>query len=318
MANSGLTKMFQQRGVRTLFFGLGAQRSGSTWLHRLLSSHPDIYVPEQQKELHYWSKWSFPYSETGLNIFERQRPTGIPRNLLSALLRKDGIQQRRKTIVRGEFLEAWRVSLSDRDNTHSHYGRVLLSNWSKERVVGEITPLYALIDESGFREMDAQHSDVRFIYILRDPVDRFKSAISYFAARDLIKAQDRMFDKDGFLTTGIGKEYLRHSQYERTIQVLEAVIDPAKVHYCFFETMRLEREVERLCEFLSVDPSGVTLPAKVNASKQLRVPISEELVGEVRQALASTYSFCSAKFEELPGAWRDNIIKLQSGATAAR
>ena len=36
------------------FLGIGAARSGSTWLHRLLLSHPDIYVPRQRKELSYF------------------------------------------------------------------------------------------------------------------------------------------------------------------------------------------------------------------------------------------------------------------------
>ncbi len=38
------------------FLGVGAARSGSTWLHYLLASHPAIYVPEQRKELNYFDK----------------------------------------------------------------------------------------------------------------------------------------------------------------------------------------------------------------------------------------------------------------------
>lgn len=36
------------------FIGIGAQRSGTTWLHALLASHPDIYVPERRKEIHFF------------------------------------------------------------------------------------------------------------------------------------------------------------------------------------------------------------------------------------------------------------------------
>jgi len=38
------------------FLGIGAVRSGSTWLHVLLSSHPDVYLPEMRKELHYYDR----------------------------------------------------------------------------------------------------------------------------------------------------------------------------------------------------------------------------------------------------------------------
>lgn len=37
------------------FLGIGAQRSGSTWLYRQLESHPDIYVPMYRKELRFFN-----------------------------------------------------------------------------------------------------------------------------------------------------------------------------------------------------------------------------------------------------------------------
>jgi Sulfotransferase domain len=40
------------------FIGIGAQKAGSTWLHHLLSSHPDIYMPQSRKEVHYFD-WHF-------------------------------------------------------------------------------------------------------------------------------------------------------------------------------------------------------------------------------------------------------------------
>jgi len=36
------------------FVGIGVPRGGSTWLHALLGSHPDAFVPIKRKEVHYW------------------------------------------------------------------------------------------------------------------------------------------------------------------------------------------------------------------------------------------------------------------------
>ena len=36
------------------FLGIGAPRCGSTWLHELLSSHPDIYMPRYLKEIRFF------------------------------------------------------------------------------------------------------------------------------------------------------------------------------------------------------------------------------------------------------------------------
>ncbi len=35
------------------FLGIGAQKTGTTWLHAMLRLHPDVGMPEQ-KELHFW------------------------------------------------------------------------------------------------------------------------------------------------------------------------------------------------------------------------------------------------------------------------
>ena len=49
------------------FLGIGAQRSGSTWLHELLASHPQIYVPRRRKEVHYFD-W---YYDRGIRWYGR-------------------------------------------------------------------------------------------------------------------------------------------------------------------------------------------------------------------------------------------------------
>ncbi len=36
------------------FLGIGAPKAGTTWVHRLLESHPDICVPAHRKEVHYF------------------------------------------------------------------------------------------------------------------------------------------------------------------------------------------------------------------------------------------------------------------------
>ena len=35
------------------FLGIGAQKSGTTWLSEHLKPHPGVFIPEV-KELHYW------------------------------------------------------------------------------------------------------------------------------------------------------------------------------------------------------------------------------------------------------------------------
>lgn len=40
------------------FLGIGAQKSGTTWLHEMLKQHPQICLPSDQKELHFFDSES--------------------------------------------------------------------------------------------------------------------------------------------------------------------------------------------------------------------------------------------------------------------
>lgn len=53
------------------FLGIGAQKAGTTWLHSMLSQHPQLYLPEA-KELHYWDK-QYPQApvQAYLDFFHR-------------------------------------------------------------------------------------------------------------------------------------------------------------------------------------------------------------------------------------------------------
>lgn len=39
------------------FLGIGAARSGTSWLDQILRSHPDIYLPERRKEVDFFNKY---------------------------------------------------------------------------------------------------------------------------------------------------------------------------------------------------------------------------------------------------------------------
>lgn len=59
---SGVEKRLQRLGAMRprglpAFLGIGAQKSGTTWLHARLREHPSILLPEE-KELHYFD-WNF-------------------------------------------------------------------------------------------------------------------------------------------------------------------------------------------------------------------------------------------------------------------
>jgi hypothetical protein len=52
------------------FLGIGVPRAGTTWLHAVLESHPEVYVPRRRKELHFFNR----YYDCGLSWYEQFFP----------------------------------------------------------------------------------------------------------------------------------------------------------------------------------------------------------------------------------------------------
>jgi len=54
------------------FICIGAQRAGTTWLYRILESHPQVFVPVRRKEIHFFD-W---YYERGIEWYGKFFPSG--------------------------------------------------------------------------------------------------------------------------------------------------------------------------------------------------------------------------------------------------
>ena len=68
---------------------------------------------------------------------------------------------------------AWQLMhamLREPTPAHRAYADVLFQTWRGEPVVGEITPAYALLPPEAFSEMAELGHDVRFLFIMRDPI----------------------------------------------------------------------------------------------------------------------------------------------------
>jgi hypothetical protein len=50
---AGKTAVGAARGALPSFYGIGAQKAGTTWLYEMLKAHPQIHLPAR-KEVHYW------------------------------------------------------------------------------------------------------------------------------------------------------------------------------------------------------------------------------------------------------------------------
>jgi hypothetical protein len=295
----GLDPRFAQ--PRTLFFGIGAQKSATSWLDKYLRHHPQICLPVR-KEQHYWSTRTPGKADARLEWVRTRIAKG----------RSRGFWERLTRTRRGRNLDrAWVLTetmLEHRSTGHSAYADVLFQIYAGQPVAGEITPEYALLSASDFAEMAALGPDVRFVFIMRDPLDRLRSGI---------RQKLRKTRGAGSVTPEAVAERMREviadpkdpallrSRYDMTIRTIESVVPAERVHYLFFETMFDQSEMDRLAAFLGVSARPAEVGRKVNEGTHAGVGFPEALEAEALETLRPVYEFVRARFGALtPGTWR--------------
>lgn len=63
------------------FLVIGAQRAGTSLLHKILDRHPEIYVPTQRKEIHFFDR----YFERGPDWYQRYFPAVVEAGSYAAI-----------------------------------------------------------------------------------------------------------------------------------------------------------------------------------------------------------------------------------------
>lgn len=105
------------------FLGIGTPRSGTTWLHELLQTHPEVYVPKYRKEIHFFNR----NYERGIDWYEKFFPSDVQARKYRAIgeitpfyLYDDECLER---ILKMPTIAKLIINLRNPvDRTYSHYG----------------------------------------------------------------------------------------------------------------------------------------------------------------------------------------------------
>lgn len=292
---------------RTLFFGVGAQKCGTSWLDRYLRDHPDVCLPVR-KEQHYWDTRQMIGDSAGRQKrFARKAARAARLNPLRRLLRSADRRER----DRAE--ELTHRMLGDAGSSHKAYADVMFQRWQNQPVVGEITPAYGLLDAGTFAEMASLAPDVRFFFVMRDPVDRLESGVRHALQRPRTagppKAAQVFARLEAILAAvdaGQSDAIFARSRYDLTMQALEQAVASSRLCYLYFETLFTQSEIDRLADFLGISRRPAALDSKVNDKRGQGNDLPVELAMRARRALAPAYDFVQARLGgRLPVGWRD-------------
>lgn len=291
-------------GDQTVMFCVGANKAGTSWLHRYLSRHPDCRLPHL-KELHYFDALAFGRIEA-----EKRRVRKLRDDLAAKAAGADAWTARRLAERMAE-LDDWLAVLGRDGVDLAAYRAFLTERAGTARLIGDITPAYALLPEDMLARMDAIAPRVRFLYLLRDPVDRAWSNIRMNARRaadslaNVGQTALAMFDA---WCEGREDAVWKRSDYAGALTRLRAAVRPEGLMVAYYETLFSHEALDRICAFLGIGPAPAPLAERVHTG----VPVTLDAGRRARaQALlAPQYDFVRSTVGDLPARWRENMAGM--------
>ena len=270
-----------------LFIGLGAMKAGTTWLYEYLRMNPEIHF-SNLKEVHYFDVLNHPHDQHHLVSKV---------NRLHKFL--DAVKQKSSNELSNAVNEFDKVSNEIRmyknsDGKHKEYKEFLFLNYKKQKLIGDITPSYCFSSKQVISEMLALANDVRFIFIMRDPIERLWSAIRMRAKQQTGLSFDDSCDLIvNELLSNPAHPMLTRSDYIRTLDNLESVVPHDKFLCVFYEEMFSKKVCKKISNFLGVPYiEGESLV------------LDEKTYNALYSMLECQYVYLREKFgESLPDSW---------------
>ena len=287
-------------------------KAGTSWLGGYLAGHPDVFI-SPIKELHFWNtrgvkssdgweNWSrklLARSAGGYGLAKyklgQSAEKGL-RRLLVKLDNLDGATTGKNKILRQDLRE--RLAMGGSIEAYLDFFRRRAGN---QAVWCEITPAYSMLDHTDFAAMAALEPNVRFVFLMRNPAERYWSQLRF--ARRVKPLLDPYREFSSRLHKPV---FDLRSNYRRTLEELFAAVDPARVHLIFFERLFSQSEVDRLCDFVGVArrPANFAPVAQTPGSESM----SEEMRAMAVRHFADVYRYIHNHFAgDIPENWRKDI-----------
>ena len=294
---SNVDRRFSQ--VRTLFFCIGAQKCATTWLHDYFVRHPDVKVPILHKELHYWNTVRPPFDRhvdlsAGARIWYRFKRFGM---------RTFGGEDQR---LKAKQWYLWERALRGGDVSHRSYADLLFFGYNGESAVGEITPEYSIQSSDVLTEMASLSPHSRFIFLMRDPIDRFISGCRMNLSRaGLSITKEALCEQVDVALSGDPHRTLIRSKYDKSIENIILAGMESRTCLMFYEQLFRDCSIRRLCEFLGVKFITGDYSKIVFGGDSDEVELPEEYRMRLIRELAPTYVFLRNYFDgNLPKEWK--------------
>lgn len=281
----------------TLLFGIGAAKAGTSWLQTALEAHPEVHL-WRHKELHY-----FDALDRGEVMEQIDQLCAKRAELRGWMIGATGADYDDLHKAVSE-IDRWLGVIARGQEAEQAYLAFLKKGRKGAKVVGDITPAYALLSEDRLRRMHGLMPVVKFVYLLRDPVDRLWSAIRMKASWEggseaaLQARATKYFDR---WANGDEPEVQERGDYAGTLARLSTAVPENDRLVAFYEEFFAQTAWARLCGFLGVEVTQAPVDERVHES--VRAGLDKDRRAVARARLTDQYDAVERMLGRVPAGW---------------
>ena len=277
--------------IDNYFVCIGAQKSGTTWLARMLAGHPELFVTPV-KEIHYFD-----------------HVMGITQHLADKKRRSRYRKYHQRMWTQwGRFREhrsqwSWYRHYMTSPIDDVWYAG-LFAHRGAARFAGEVTPEYAILGQAGLEHIKRLAPDARVMFIMRNPVSRTWSQVLHQCRSRGLNA-DRL-STEAIVTMLAEPRFGELGDYAQTLDDMAAVFDAGQTQVLFYEEMHEDRlaALRDVCRFIGVgfDPGYFSeLGRRFNRSQEAALP--EPVRQHLRHMYRDQVEAVRRRVGRIPKAW---------------
>jgi hypothetical protein len=289
-----MTKSFEEA---ILLIGLGAPRTGTKWMYEYFQSHPGV-LTSPLRLLHFFNEKHDEQGKLDVAAHFRMRLADI-----EALGDRPHLADLHRAL-------AERVAMGGDTGLYmDHFRR----RWIGQEAMVDITPRYSSLPARAFADMARAHPRVRFLFVMRDPVDWFWSIMRLHLQDDPgcdLERATRSALTHGDWRRIVGADYLQ------TIERLESAAPAGSIQYAFYEELFGHASMTEICAFVDVADYPADTTSIANQGPRRR--LGDDLRGAILEAMQPLYEAVGEKLGRLPRAWQSERRRRRGAAEAER
>lgn len=268
------------------FIGIGAQKAGTTWFSENIVSHPRAWMPGV-KELQYFNDLYIP-GHRNWTVNHRERHT---RHALASYMRAH-------KPVDWDLDYIKYTTMIATDEMNDEWYRQIFTPAGPDRICGEITPEYSLLDDEGVAHVKRLCPDAKILFFLRDPISR-----NWSHARMIARNSDRNPSFEEIIEY---PDVIKRADYGGILDRWQAAYGEDGVHVETQDDIAAtpQRVMRRTCQFLGLEfEPDYFSGLKEVVHKGASVDMPEGIYARLKEQLKGYYEEIAERFPEVGQKW---------------